>query len=72
MKRKRRANWYAAMCGANYWAAREPQLERAAEHAVGYETDEKDYYARVEPQIMFRQILIDTGLEHRARKEAAA
>lgn len=69
---KRPANWYASMCGAAYWAEREPQLARAAEHAIGYETDERDYYARVEPQLMFKSILVQVGREWQASKCEAA
>lgn len=64
---KRPPNWYARLCQNHYWDERDPQIARAAVHAIGYDTDERDYYARVEPQVTFRQILIDTGREHRAR-----
>lgn len=68
---KRSPNWYASMCGENYWAERGPQIDRVDEHAIGYDTDERDYYARVEPQIAFRDILIQTGREWSASKESA-
>lgn len=67
----RKPNWYAVMCGQNYWAERDPQLARVDAHAIGYDTDTRDYYDRIEPRVTFRRILIDTGREHRARKAAA-
>ncbi|AKI28638.1 hypothetical protein GMA5_24 [Gordonia phage GMA5] len=69
---KRPANWYATLCAETYWAEREPQLTRAAEHAIGYESDERDYYARIEPQLMFSSILVQVGREWRASKREAS
>lgn len=68
---RRRANWYALMCGANYWAERSPQLDRIEAYAIGYDTEEREHYERVEPRVTFRNILIDTAREHRARQAAA-
>lgn len=67
---KRAPNWYARLCARVYWDERTQQLDRAAVHAIGYDTDERDYYARVEPQILFGRILVDVGREHRAQREA--
>lgn len=66
---KRRANWYAIMCGQTYWDLRRPQLARLDESAIGYAADERLFYDR-EPRVLFRDVLIQTGREHTARKLA--
>ena len=62
---KRQPNWYAALCGENYWNQREPQLSRLEAFAIGYDTEAATYYAEVEPQVLFRDVLIQTGREHK-------
>ena len=59
-------------CAANYWAERDPQIARADEYTSAYPgADQADYYARIEPQVMFRDILVQTGRERRAQLAAA-
>lgn len=52
---------------ASYWGRRLPQLAELERVAIGYPTDEADYYAQ-HPRVTFRDTLIRCSPEWRAQK----
>lgn len=49
-------NPWVELVTCTYWAQRLPQLERI-ESTASYTTDERDFYARIEPRVTFAGVL---------------
>lgn len=64
------ANAFVERCKASYYAARDAQMQRCDEYAVGYGTDRRDYFDRVEPRILYRDVVRAVALELRTEREA--
>ncbi|MEY1676487.1 hypothetical protein AB4Z55_20150 [Gordonia sp. ABKF26] len=64
------ATAFVERCKTTYYAVRDAQMQRADEFAIGYDTDRAAYFDKIEPRVLYRDVMVSVAAELRAERAA--
>lgn len=66
IKPKRKLNRFVQFCVDTYYTLLNAQRERMESICLGYDTEEKIYFDKVEPKVLYKDVIIACAREWRA------